>query len=521
MTSPEPLTPWSSTTKYLQGSVPAHVVQKEDQARLRAYDLYERMYWNEPGTFTLVKRGEDPTEIMIPSVRKIVNAKSRFLAVDFDFLVDPKLGSGGEQAELQRRLGDLFKRELVYTKFDNQKRFGMVKGDQVWHLLADDDKPAEHRLSIIEVDPANYFAITDENDPDKILGCHIAELIKDPADKKGKQVIKRQTYRKGDIGEDGLQEITTELTYWQLDAWDDRVLDAKELKPYRHAELVEIPQKVLEGIHALPVYPIPNLRMSGFAYGVSELKGFESLVAAMNQSLSDEDITLVMQGLGVYWTNAGPPTDAAGNETALEISPGVILEVPDGNTIGRLNGVSSVAPMQDHIKSMMTELQQGSGTPDIATGIVDVALAESGISLELKMAPLLAENREKERILLGVLNQMLYDIVVYWFPAFEEYNTAARATVSVGDPKPVNREAKINEIILLVTPAGPGSVALITPEMAFDAVANLGYEYPPGAKDKLLEAASKAQEVLLDPDGTRAAAENNAGSGSNPDNQAE
>src|SRR6185295_1887339 len=300
--------------------------------------------------------------------------------------------------------------------------------------------------------------------------------------------------------------------------WDDRVLDAKELKPYRHAELVEIPQKVLEGIHALPVYPIPNLRMSGFAYGVSELKGFESLVAAMNQSLSDEDITLVMQGLGVYWTNAGPPTDAAGNETALEISPGVILEVPDGNTIGRLNGVSSVAPMQDHIKSMMTELQQGSGTPDIATGIVDVALAESGISLELKMAPLLAENREKERILLGVLNQMLYDIVVYWFPAFEEYNTAARATVSVGDPKPVNREAKINEIILLVTPAGPGSVALITPEMAFDAVANLGYEYPPGAKDKLLEAASKAQEVLLDPDGTRAAAENNAGSGSNPDN---
>jgi hypothetical protein len=253
--------------------------------------------------------------------------------------------------------------------------------------------------------------------------------------------------------------------------------------------------------------------MSGFPYGVSELKGFEELIAAMNQSLTDEDITLVMQGLGVYWTNAGPPTDEAGNATALEISPGVILEVPDGNTIGRLNGVSSVAPMQDHIKMMMAELQQGSGTPDIATGIVDVALAESGISLELKMAPLLAGNAEKEMITLGTMDQMMYDLVVYWFPAYEDYTTAARATISVGDPKPVNRAAKIQEVILLVAPAAPGTPAMITPEMAMDEIAKLGYVYPDGARASLLDSASKAQEALLDPTGARAAAEKNA-----PDN---
>jgi hypothetical protein len=50
----------------LQGAVPAHLVSKEDQARCRAYELFDRMYWNEPGSFTMVKRGEDPTEIMIP-----------------------------------------------------------------------------------------------------------------------------------------------------------------------------------------------------------------------------------------------------------------------------------------------------------------------------------------------------------------------------------------------------------------------------------------------------------------------
>lgn len=66
----------------------------------------------------------------------------------------------------------LFKRETMYAKFASQLRYCLIRGDAVWHFTADPNKPAGKRISIHELDPATYFPIHDEDDPEKLIGVH-------------------------------------------------------------------------------------------------------------------------------------------------------------------------------------------------------------------------------------------------------------------------------------------------------------------------------------------------------------
>lgn len=65
----------------------------------------------------------------------------------------------------------------------------------------------------------------------------------------------------------------------------------------------------------------------------------------------------------------------------------------------------------------------GIGLPDMASGKVDVSVAQSGIALAWKMGPIIAENQDKQLGILGKWNQMGYDLVNMWFPAFEELHS--------------------------------------------------------------------------------------------------
>lgn len=511
--------PYSSAAPFY-GAAPNWVLNKDDQDRLRAYEVYQKMYWTEPGSFLLQKRGEDTREVQIPSFRKMVEATNQFLCVDFDYVLDPEKGSDAERTRYKEFLDELFKRENFWGTHASVKRNMLKIGDGFIHVTGDDTKEAGKRISIEEVQAENVFWI---NDGERIVGVHLAEKIKDPRDPDGlKRIVKRQTYRKqfSEPTEEGavtLIGITTELGYYELDAWDDRV-EKVELKTVLHQTLSPRPESVLEDIMALPVYHYPNIKWGRHPYGISEMRGMESAISAVNQSLTDEDLTLVMQGLGVYWTNAGPPEDGEGNETALEIGPGVVLEVPDGNSVGRLNGVSSVAPMLDHMRFILEEGGAALGVSGAAAGKVDVQVAESGISLFLQLGPMIAKNAEKELTVLGKDNQLGYDILNYWMPAYEEgYGTPASSPVSikfiVGDPIPVNRVAVYEEIIALT------DANLILVEMAVEVLSRkLGYEFPEDAATKLLEQqkARTAAATPVDPFADRAGQEQ-SGEDGDPD----
>jgi hypothetical protein len=494
------LTPYSSV-KPLMGPLDSWLTA-EDAERIMAYQVYEGIYRNVPQSFKLVQRGDEQNPIYIPSAKTIIEAKNRYLAKRWTYAMSPGVGSDGDRKALDLALQVLFRREQIWTKFATQKRYGLIRGDQVWHVVGDEEKEQGRRLSVYEVDPASYFPIFDPWNPDKIYGVHLVDPVANAA---GKTVIKRQTYRKEDNG-----VISYELSWWESGAWDDRD-DTIVLKKVGGKDIPEgdsnkpVSFDLPSEITAIPVYHIKNNRTPGQPYGNSELAGLETLIQGVNQTISDEDLTLAMQGLGLYWTNSGPPVDENGDETNWKFGPGWVLEIDAESTFGRVGGVNAVTPMLEHIGKLEQAMRESAGVPDIAIGSVDVQTAESGIALAFKMGPILAGNEEKEGEILAVTDNMLFDIVTMWMPAFEGFTTVARAVSIVDDPLPVNRVAILKEVTDMLATEPP----MISVEYARTIIQEkLGYDFPlEMANAVVTEAAAIAAARNVDPFAARAAGE--------------
>lgn len=482
-----------ATAKPYFAPPPAYATDPADQARLQAYAVWEHMYLNTPGAYKLLQRGSDQSPVYLPAPRKVLNAVNRFLAKDWNFIVDPEFGEPDAQDLVRKLLGKIFKRERMYSKFVTQKRWGLVRGDAVWHVFADPDKAPGSRVSIKEVDPANYFPITDPNDKTRVIGVHLVDIVPDPKDPK-KEVARRQTYRR----DFATGKITSELTLWKVDKWDDRGPEPKLEQVGMVVPLFELP----ESITALPVYHIGANAIPNSIWGLSLFAGTERIWGAVNQSLSDEDLTLAMQGLGLYVSTAAPPQDDDGNEGDWNLGPGQVVELPGHeDSFERVTGVSTVAPMQDHMEFMLDQTTAALGVPDIAIGVVDVNTAESGIALKLKLSPMIEENAEREQEMLETYDQMLYDLWHGWLVAFEALpaDTVVEVVSVVGDPMPVNRDLEIKEIIDLATATPP----LITIGEARARLLKLGWELESDAagnptSDKLI-AEQRALAEAADP----------------------
>lgn len=476
-----------STAMPLLGEADPNIVAEDDSLRCRVYALYEDIYHNRPETFKLTMRGDsdDQKEIYLPGARRIIEATNRFLAKDFDYVVNPRRGQTADQQTMDTFMGNLFKRERMYAKHQNQRRYGLIRGDAIWHVTANDMKEQGTRISIHELHPGRYFPIMDELDPNKIVGAHLVDVIPHPNDPKKKTCARRQTYRKVlDAAGNPTGPITSELALFELGKWDDRNLEPKDIK------LIQVinPETPLHPlITSIPIYHVPNSEISGAddIFGLSEIAGIETILAAKNQTVQDTDLSLTLAGLGVYFTTAGPPRDPnTGEELPWVVQPGGVLEVPQGETFGRVQGITSVTPYTDHQEFLRQEADTAYGVPDVASGRVDVAIAESGVSLMLQFAPLLAKNAEKEQVMLDTYDHMLYDITHMWMPAYEGVNLPEVSVASVvGDAMPVNRDQKINEIVTLISSVPP----LITIQQAMDELSKLGYDYSQGDDQKLMD----------------------------------
>lgn len=486
------LTQWS-TVAPLMGVLPSWL-GKEDAERIEAYRIYEQMYDNVPDTYQLAQRGSDSQPIYIPAPKIIVEATNRFLATGWQYMVNPRIGTPQDQSLVTNALAQLFKRELFYAKFSTQKRYCLIRGDAVWHFVGDPLKPEGRRISIYEVDPASYFPIYDVENLERIVGCHLVDRVKVGDD----NLVRRQTYRKDP--ERGT--ITSETTLWEEGKWDDRNLVAADLSQKGViTPLFELPPSIT----SLPVYHIKNSRIPGAPFGGSELKGIERLAAAVNQAISDEELSLALDGIGVYATTSGPPTDASGAEVNWRLGPGRVAELGDqADKFWRVTGVGSVAPYLDHVRFIMGTMQQSAAVPDVAAGNVDVSVAESGIALYLQLAPILAKNAEKEQEMLGVYDHMLYDLVQMWLPSYEgtPAGIATEVVSIIDDPMPVNREVRVQEIMALV------AAKIVSIEYAREELSKFGYRFPDNMGETVVaETTALASAETGDVFGSRAADE--------------
>jgi hypothetical protein len=482
-----PMTPYSTLQLFWPLQMPTWITSELDQQRIQSYQIYEQIYWNMPETFKLVYRGQEDKPIYVPSGRTIIEATNRYIAPDFGFTVAPRMGS--EQtvnaeviSQATALLDDLFTRERFFSKFAGNKRYGLIRGDWLWHIVADPAKAEGSRISIYPLDPGSYFPIWHPDDLDKILGCHIVDMFVDPVE--DETYIKRLTYRKSETPGGA---ITVEEAIFELDDWEGP--SAKPVKILR-------PLQQVPGITQLPVYHIKNFEEPANPFGSSELRGVERLIGAVNQSISDEELALALEGLGLYGTDAPRPVNDDGEETDWVLGPGRVVEYPLGHKFERISGISSVAPYQDHVGYLEKRLFQALGVSDASLGIVDVSVAQSGIALQLQFQPMVAKTNEKDRDIIDVHAQMFHDLVTFWLPAYENVSfEGMRVAPRVGGKIPIDRVAKFSELKQMLE-MGVISAAYYRMEAA-----RLGYVFPDDIEEQIdKERKAKAEaEAAVDP----------------------
>ena len=483
--------------------------------------LYDDMYYNRPEHIRITLRGgtntipsvappsstsptwadedEDSVQIYIPSAKKCIEAVNRFLAVGWNVQPDPNFPKTANTQTVATFIQNLFKRERMPSKFAQMKRYMLIKGDALLHITADPKRLPGQRISINELRAEHYFPIEDSQG--NYIGCHLVDIINNPNNTlklnqyTGKEVVRRQTYRR-ELDDAGFPtgRITSELGLYEIGKWDDRVLPASELSLIQE---VQDPFYLPPEINQIPVYHWRNMPPPGSFFGTSELAGVESVITAINQAMSDEDLTLIMQGLGVYWTDASPPLDPSGNEVEWEISPRSVVQVASGGQFGRVSGITTVQPFGDHINSLDEAMQQALGVPDIAVGVVDVTTAESGIALQLKLGPLLAKNQEKELDLLDVGDQFIYDLINGWMVAYEDIDVeGAIFSTAFDDAMPKNKSKDLQDLISLWTTAGPGAPGACLPVSWFFEQLNNIMGYKLDETKDFAQALADAQKIV-------------------------
>lgn len=444
------LSPYSTAAPLL-GKLPDYVEDEMERQRLGAYALYEAMYWNVPGTFEIKMRGTNADPIYVPAARQIVETFNRFLAPGMSVYVDPDYGSDNEKALAQQVWADFNDREKFSSKFNTGKRYGLIRGDWAWHIWADPEREPGSKISIYTIDPGSLFPIYDVNNIDNIIGWHIIETV---LDNDGKAFISRQTYLKETM-KGGPSPILYTKALYEVDDWGGPGME-QDPKP---VQMIIPPSVLPQPIDALPIYVCPNFDEPGTLWGASELRGVERLIAGLAQSLSDEDLALALDGVGVYATDAGTPVDDDGNDTGWNLGPGRVIELPDGKTFYRVENKGGFAPFQEHMGFLIDQIDRTFGHSAASSGRVDVSVAESGIALLLQLQPILSRAEEREVMIRAVHRQLLYGLGK-WFSAFEgsAFNSlweTTRWALRFGPKIPPNREQEYNELIGLAGMSPP------------------------------------------------------------------
>lgn len=506
-----------STAIALNRTKPAFVntKQTEDFQRVQAYWTYDEIFDNLPEAFDEILREDEDLKgrRYIPYARAVLEGTNRYLGQDLTVTYEIPAGSPANpesQAELAAWVKALFDREKFVVKFAEAKRTMLRRGDAFLQISADTSKPEGTRLRITLLDGAQYFPIFMGSDRERVAGCYIVTIHDSPDGQT--HIAQRERYQRVLTPEEQaaipgsvIGGVYYQMEFFEQAKWDDRFpltsADLSKVAPPNWIVWSEWHKLAFAGfmlpkeITAVPVYHFQNTNSGPF--GFSLLQGLETVLAGITQAMSDEDMTIALTGIGVYWTDSGQPRDEEGNVTPWAVGPGTIMELGAGKKFGRVDGVSSVDPIQDHVEALKGAALESSGTPDIAVGKVDVQVAESGVALAIKMAPVIAANREREDGMSVVLTQFLFDLLNGWAPAYEKRQPVEgsfNVSVSFGDPMPVDRAAVIQEVVALI------DAGIIDAQFAQEYLADkLGFNFP----TDLLARMASAQAAVMDAEAAR------------------
>lgn len=473
-----------------------------EKNRIASYAFYDSLYWNDAGGFKMTLRGDEEFPVYVPSARRIINTFNRYVARGLDLAIT---GDTADQVTAAQAAYDvLFKREQFFAQFKHSKRMMLIKGDMVFGIFADPLKPEGQRIDIQDVDPAKFFPIPNPNNPKKIWGQSIIELrhIGDKDYVKVQRWIKPVHPEHPNYNEetpDYESDIAFDDVTWEMESWDD----PEKRKAFQTTTALDL----LPGIKTLPLYHFANNKDPNNLYGTSDLKGLERIFLAINQTATDEDVAIAMAGLGLYHADSSP-VDSDGAATDWVLGPKRVVETPVDGKFERVSGVASVAPTQGHMDWLQSQAESTLGISDVALGTAEVAVAESGIALALRMAPLLDAAEDRDTEIAGTLIQMFHDLK-NWFAVYERLNlgddvTGAQIAPIFGDKLPTDRNAELTILADLFLNK------VIPIQTYWEKLRELGIDLPLDAE--LIRLFADSQEFTQaneDPQGARLSAEAN------------
>lgn len=508
-------TPYATAIPYAAANAGAGWYDEYDRQRLLSYNLYDDLYNNDPSAYRLLLRGTNDKPIYVPTASKLIRSLARYVGKGWGFTCIPTIAdeiaeveaSTPEQlATAQSAFGNLFNRERLLSTFRAGVAEWLRRGDWIWFVSADPLKREGRRISVRPVDPRRYFPMNgDPTDLSRVTG---QQLIEETILQDGKSIgLLVQTWVKSSDplhSQFGAQEPPEghdiEHSVQVYDPAD--YMDPKKRKAL--ADPQNLPQLPIAGITTLPLYHVKNNESTDDPFGRSDLAGLESIIAGINQTTSDEDLSLALMGLGMYWTNSGAPVDPVTKQpSGWILGPNRVIEVDEDSEFSKVDGITSVQPFQDHIGFIGDEAASTMGLSDVSIGTADNINAESGIALAIKFGPTLDTVRTKNDTVNSVLTQMFHDLKA-WFLVFEGWDMGSVDVKSVaedGDLLPFDREARWKELMEGVT-AGVFTKAYAVKILSEE----FGYEFDEDYM-KAMEAADAAGPATLDPFAARAAEE--------------
>lgn len=502
-------TPYSTAMPYTVGNRAQMAWTDEYNAqRLASYDLYDDMYHNDPARFRMMLRGSNEKPILVPTAGSIVRALARYVGRNWGFRVQEPVADPGDTAETvtpeqiqlaQVTFGKLFARERLLSRYRAGISEWLRRGDWLWYVSADPLKAEGRRISVRTIDPRRYFPLNgDPTDLSRVTGQQLIEEIV-VGDKIALYV---QTWLKfsdpghPNFGAEESADSPFSITY------EADVFDAKDFAdPLKRQRLISPthpaqPQMFIEGVSNLPIYHIKNNEETDDPFGRSDLAGLEPMIAGVNQAITDEDLSIAMMGLGMYWTDSGAPVDSTtGQPTNWILGPSRVVEVDEGSGFHKVDGIDDVSPFQDHVGYLREQAQGSMGLSDVSVGTGSGASAESGLALAIRFSPTFDTVRGKNDQSNGILTQMFHDLKE-WFVAFEGIDLGPVDIVSMTEDDnlmPFDREGRWKELLEGI------AAGIFTVSYAVKVAGEqFGYVFPEGYAEEA-EAAAAAAQAALDP----------------------
>lgn len=365
----------------------------------------------------------------------------------------------------------------------------------MFHLRGDPEREEGARLSLLPLDPAACFPIYNEDDLDEVIGWHVVEQW---MGEDGKPYIYRLTYRK-ETERGGPSPIIRSEALYEPDKWGGAGMEEGPV-----IRVIAPEERLPDPIDSLPIYHIRNIGEPNYIFGSSEMRGLETLMAGINQSVSDEELELALNGLGVYVTDAGSPiNEQTGEPEPWDLGPARVVEIGEGKKFERVTGTQTITPIQEHVRYLQDQIDMTLGLSDVAKGRATVEVAESGVALALRMGPIFARAGEQELSITDVMINMMWDLKK-WRAAYEGGGISEAALVPVyGDRLPANKAERFKEIMEMY------NSNIVSGMWARDELAKIGYEFPDHATmaAEIIAEKQALNEAEVDPFGSRMSSE--------------